>query len=375
VFAFGFVGEAQQVCESPQRESMLRATTPALPFTPSPGPRASPTAQSQKVELFVPGRVALFGEHSDWAGGFRRFNSAIVPGRCIVTGTNQGLFATATKHHTHVILRSVLLSGEEHTFAVRKSWEPRFEVRWAEDFLVVCGAMCRLQIPMEPEKLLEEASKGGFFSYACGVAYQIQTRYHVRGVDIDNYATTLPACKGLSSSAAICVLVARAFNRMHCSLPCLAWMNRNSLVACWPGIYDLKMTVRGEMELAYYGEICTPSRCGRMVRENGSFRAPVWPDRVLACVCVCVAQDQCCAFGSRPILMTFDGDLLDTRPIDVGGPIHVVGSRCPVKVCFAWCNCCVIVGMAFPAHRGLGRQERHDNHLEGPWQSVPIRVQ
>ena len=75
------------------------------------------------------------------------------------------------------------------------------------------------QVPMEPERLLEEASKGGFFSYACGVAYQIQTRYHVRGVDIDNYATTLPACKGLSSSAAICVLVARAFNRKAaCSL-------------------------------------------------------------------------------------------------------------------------------------------------------------
>ncbi|WP_423790362.1 galactokinase family protein, partial [Listeria monocytogenes] len=41
------------------------------------------------MELFVPGRVCLFGEHSDWAGGFRRFNSAIVPGRCIVAGTNQ----------------------------------------------------------------------------------------------------------------------------------------------------------------------------------------------------------------------------------------------------------------------------------------------
>jgi len=26
------------------------------------------------MELFVPGRVCLFGEHTDWAGGFRRFN-------------------------------------------------------------------------------------------------------------------------------------------------------------------------------------------------------------------------------------------------------------------------------------------------------------
>ncbi len=84
---------------------------------------------------------------------------------------------------------------------------------------------------MEPEKLLEEASKGGFFSYACGVAYQIQTRYHVRGIDIDNYATTLPACKGLSSSAAICVLVARAFNRT--SLLAVALLSGACVVTAW----------------------------------------------------------------------------------------------------------------------------------------------
>jgi len=30
-------------------------------------------------EFFVPGRVCLFGEHSDWAGGHRRTNSALAP--------------------------------------------------------------------------------------------------------------------------------------------------------------------------------------------------------------------------------------------------------------------------------------------------------
>ena len=29
-------------------------------------------------------------------------------------------------------------------------------------------------------------------------------------------------------------------------------------------VYDLKLTVRGEMEAAYLGEILTPSKCGRM---------------------------------------------------------------------------------------------------------------
>ncbi len=95
------------------------------------------------------------------------------------------------------------------------------------------------------------------------------THYHVRGLEIDNYQTDLPIKKGLSSSAAICVLVARAFNR----------------------IYDLKMTVRGEMEYAYLGEITTPSRCGRM--------------------------DQGCAYGNKPIIMVYDGEQTDVKELSV----------------------------------------------------------
>jgi len=129
---------------------------------------------------------------------------------------------------------------------------------------------------MEPNALLEEAQGGGFWSYIAGVAYQVTTNYHVRGLTINNYKTDLPVKKGLSSSAAICVLAARAFNR----------------------VYDLKLTVRGEMELAYMGEITTPSRCGRM--------------------------DQGCAFGNHPVLMVFDGDRLETNELQVEKELHFV---------------------------------------------------
>ena len=27
------------------------------------------------MKIFVPGRICLFGEHSDWAGGYRRINA------------------------------------------------------------------------------------------------------------------------------------------------------------------------------------------------------------------------------------------------------------------------------------------------------------
>jgi galactokinase len=132
------------------------------------------------------------------------------------------------------------------------------------------------RLPLDPTALLAEAQLGGFWSYVAGVAYQMLARYHVRGLVIDNYRTDLPIRKGLSSSAAICVLTVRAFNRL----------------------YDLRLAVRDEMEVAYQGEIATPSRCGRM--------------------------DQGCAYGNRPILMTFDGDELAIAELRVGRDIHLL---------------------------------------------------
>lgn len=201
------------------------------------------------MKIFVPGRICLFGEHSDWAGGYRRINAEIKKGYTLITGTDQGIYAEVKPHPTALVLASTTPEGEK-----RGPYE----------------------IPMEPKALLEEAQRGGFWSYIAGVAHQILTHYHVRGLVIDNYKTDLPMKKGLSSSAAICVLAARAFNR----------------------VYDLKMTTRGEMELAYQGEITTPSRCGRM--------------------------DQGCAFGNRPVLMVFDGDRLDVTELRTSRDMYFV---------------------------------------------------
>jgi UTP-glucose-1-phosphate uridylyltransferase/mevalonate kinase len=201
------------------------------------------------MKIFVPGRVCLFGEHSDWAGGYRRINADIEKGYTLICGTNQGIYAEVEPHASALVVTSTTPDG--------RRVGPR-------------------EISFEPKALLDEAQQGGFFSYAAGVAYQVLTNYHVRGLVIDNTRTDLPIRKGLSSSAAICVLTARAFNR----------------------VYDLKLTVRGEMELAYQGEITTPSRCGRM--------------------------DQGCAFGDRPVLMMFDGDRLDTEEVRPAKEMHFV---------------------------------------------------
>ncbi len=212
-------------------------------------------AQGTTLELFVPGRLCLFGEHSDWAAEHRRTNPELTQGYTLIAPTNQGLYARVGTHPDALVIRSTMPDGVVSTSQ---------------------------EIPMHPKALLAEAEAGGFFSYAAGVAYRIQAEYVIRtenilgGLFIDNYRTDLPVKKGLSSSAAICVLTARALNQR----------------------YDLGMTARDEMEYAYLGEITTPSRCGRM--------------------------DQACAYGSRPILMKHDTGTMNVEKVDVGGPIFMV---------------------------------------------------
>lgn len=121
------------------------------------------------MKIFVPGRICLFGEHSDWAGGYRRINANLEKGITLITGTNQGIYADVKPHPTKLILHASLSDG------TRKG---------------------SFELPMEKEVLLTEAEKGGFFSYAAGVAYQVLTHYRVHGLEIDNYLTDLPVKRG-----------------------------------------------------------------------------------------------------------------------------------------------------------------------------------
>uniref|UniRef100_A0A7S1UXN7 GHMP kinase N-terminal domain-containing protein n=1 Tax=Grammatophora oceanica TaxID=210454 RepID=A0A7S1UXN7_9STRA len=208
------------------------------------------TVTPEEHELFVPGRICLFGEHSDWAGGYRKENPDLLPGQCLISGTDQGLYARVKAHpSSKLVLKCTLHTGQSSST----------EIEW--------------------EDLLSEAtSANSHWSYICGVIYQIQKRYpQVGGIVLDNYKTTLPVKKGLSSSAAVCVLTARAYNV----------------------VYDLGLSLRDEMELAYLGETTTPSKCGRM--------------------------DQGCAYGQGPILMEFDGDDLNVKDdVILNTPIHLI---------------------------------------------------
>jgi galactokinase len=207
-----------------------------------------PPRCSGVIDLFVPGRLCLFGEHSDWASGYRVTHPSIARGHCIVAGTDQGLHATASALDGAFEVSSVL-----------------------ED-----GTVERVRLPLDEGALDAAARTGGFFRYAAGVAAEVIRGHDVDGVAIEIHSVDLPTRKGLSSSAAACVLVARAFNVVH----------------------RLGLSPRDEMELAHAGERRAGSQCGRM--------------------------DQVCALGRRPALLTFDGEDLEIELLAPAGPLHLL---------------------------------------------------
>ena len=199
------------------------------------------------IDLFVPGRLCLMGEHSDWAGLYKTINADIVPGQAIVTGIEQGIYATVSKSDDFIVESSISTYKNEV-----------------------------LHCPMDSEKLRQIANTGSFFSYVAGVASYVCENYSAGGIRVKITKMDLPIKSGLSSSAAICVLVARAFNVL----------------------YHLNLNTMGEMTIAYYGEQRTPSRCGRL--------------------------DQACAYGINPVCMTFAGNEISVKPLKIKETLYFV---------------------------------------------------
>lgn len=206
----------------------------------------------------MPGRLCILGEHTDWAGGHRVANPTIPPGYCIVCCTNEGLYATVSEYESGFLC---------------------FEYRDAQ------GLMKSISFPLNADQLAQQASEGLYFSYICGIASWMVSLPKMQGVSGDskgkgikicNHTQTLPMQKGLSSSAAICTLVAQSFSA-H---------------------YNLDLTRDEIMDCAFHGELMTGSKCGRM--------------------------DQAVAMGGGVGMMKFDGDKTTLSVIHVAAPLYFV---------------------------------------------------
>lgn len=177
------------------------------------------------MDIFVPGRLAILGEHTDWICSYRDANATLPYGLCLVCATNEGIYAKANviDGNSNSSLKLIFSHAEKGTY----------------------------NVPLEASWLEEEAQKGSFFSYVAGAAASVlETCFseesnnikRLRSVHINNYTSTLPTGKGLSSSAACSVLVVRAFNEL----------------------FNLNLSKDEIMAIAYRGERKTRSECGMM---------------------------------------------------------------------------------------------------------------
>jgi len=190
-------------------------------------------AVRDEAQLFVPGRLCLFGEHSDWAS-----EHGIHKGYCLLIGTDQGLSAAARPSDAFCVETLIPDTNGRPTGRTR-----RMTCDWDTDTLRAAAE-----------------DKDEFFRYCAGVACELAQRKGVDGgIELRITAMDLPLKKGVSSSAAVSMIVARAFDV----------------------VYGLDLFPHELMEIAYRGEILTGSRCGRM--------------------------DQACVFGKTPVLLSFPG--------------------------------------------------------------------
>lgn len=181
------------------------------------------------MEIFVNGRICLAGEHSDWASEYKSKNKRITPGKSIIFGLNQGILADVEKSND----------------------------------IIVKTKKGNLKISTNLDKLYEHSKKHDYFSYCTAASYIVLKKYDVKGINVNILKEDLPIKKGLASSAAICILIIRSFNKL----------------------YNLNMDIKEEMDLAYQAERLMGIKCGKM--------------------------DQLCAYGEKFVAIDYKDNSLE----------------------------------------------------------------
>ena len=197
---------------------------------------------NEEINLFVPGRLSIVGELSDWVCDYKDINKSIVCGEAIAAGIDKGIYATVKRSDNFVF------HMDDETF----------------------------EIEMDNIKLNKVVQSESFFSYVCAVALYMNKNYDVGGIDINIRCMTLPMKKGLSSSAAISVLVAKSFNLL----------------------YDLGLEFYELMKIAYESEHLALSKYGRL--------------------------DQICAKGLGLSHLVFNKDSLDINQVKLKSRLYFV---------------------------------------------------
>ncbi|MDD3241927.1 MAG: hypothetical protein PHQ64_04085 [Bacilli bacterium] len=155
---------------------------------------------TEEYKIFIPGRLCLFGEHSDWASSFATDKKGIA----IVSTIGEGIEATVSRNDKFIFIFNNRL------------------------------------IELDLDKL--DSYQDKFFSYVIETYKILREEYLIGGIKIVINNMDLPIGKGLASSAAVCLLVTEAI--------CKA--------------YKVDLTVDKKIDISYRGERRTGSLCGKL---------------------------------------------------------------------------------------------------------------
>lgn len=189
----------------------------------------------KNFKIFIPGRLCVFGEHSDWAATYGNAH-----GYAIVSSIDRGIYAE--------------ISLDEKIVFIHDDKEVVFDY----------------------DSLVDNINNKTYYSYISSTIKYMIDNYDVKGIKIKVTKSTLPEKKGLSSSAAICVLVVKAYNE----------------------IYDLNLSVDEEMKIAFISEQNVGSKCGKL--------------------------DQVVALGENSFFMTFTKENVEFKKIFLKKDLYFV---------------------------------------------------
>lgn len=196
----------------------------------------------EEIELFVPGRLSLLGGLSDLVSPYLSLNKELKHGMAIACGINKGIYATVSK------CKNIEFKMQEK----------------------------EINLPLVKEVIKKEAQSSSFYSYIAGTVLYMLENYNVEGLKIIITKMDLPIKKGLSSSAAICVLIVKAYNEL----------------------YKLNLSIDEIREAAYEGEHLALSKCGRL--------------------------DQVCALGKNLVKIDFFENCATTQTIEVKEELNMI---------------------------------------------------
>lgn len=135
-----------------------------------------------EYSIFVPCKLCIIGEYSDWNLSYKTINKEIKKNCAIVTYIDQGINALVSKSDKLII-------NDRNTN--------------------------KIEIPFDDNSLKEIINSNNYFSFIVAISYLMKQKYNVEPIKIDITEVTISIGKKLLLSDSICILAIKAYEKIY----------------------------------------------------------------------------------------------------------------------------------------------------------------